>query len=168
VSSLLAAGCEIVAAVRSAERFLELKRALPADASIDAVIGDLATAAGVAVRRAALRRPQRTARRARQQRRPSRFLAARHRRRTAGDGRSEPMSPPFVLSQLVLPKFAQRRPRRDSGFRRHRRVRTLKMPEDLTSTQPFTASASSALYAQSKLLPILFTSALAAVSTAAP
>jgi NAD(P)-dependent dehydrogenase (short-subunit alcohol dehydrogenase family) len=68
---------------------------------------------------------------------------------------------PFVLTSALLPQL------RASGGRVvqvasdvHRRVKTLALPEALLSTAPFTAAESSLLYAQSKLLGVLFTKAL--------
>jgi NAD(P)-dependent dehydrogenase (short-subunit alcohol dehydrogenase family) len=69
---------------------------------------------------------------------------------------------PFVLTQLLVPRL------REHGGRvvhvasdTHRRVATLRLPDDLVCTEPFTARESSPLYAQSKLLGVLFTKALA-------
>jgi NAD(P)-dependent dehydrogenase (short-subunit alcohol dehydrogenase family) len=69
---------------------------------------------------------------------------------------------PFVLTQLLLPRL------RESGGRvihvasdAHRRVTALRLPDDLVRTESFTAHESSLLYAQSKLLGVLFTKALA-------
>ena len=69
---------------------------------------------------------------------------------------------PFVLTQLLLPRL------RESGGRvvnvasdAHRRVKTLRLPDDLLLGKPFNARESSLLYAQSKLLDVLFSKALA-------
>jgi NAD(P)-dependent dehydrogenase (short-subunit alcohol dehydrogenase family) len=69
---------------------------------------------------------------------------------------------PFVLTHALLPKLRTSRGRivhvaSDS----HRRVTTLSLPDDLVRTTPFSARESSLLYAQSKLLGVLFTKALA-------
>jgi NAD(P)-dependent dehydrogenase (short-subunit alcohol dehydrogenase family) len=69
---------------------------------------------------------------------------------------------PFLLTQLLLPKLQA------SGGRTvqvasdaHRRVTRLVLPDDLVRVDPFSGRESSLLYAQSKLLGILFTKALA-------
>ena len=69
---------------------------------------------------------------------------------------------PFVLTHALLPKLRVSRGRIvHVASDAHRRVTTLSLPDDLVRTTPFSARESSLLYAQSKLLGVLFTKALA-------
>ncbi|APR75291.1 Putative oxidoreductase/Short-chain dehydrogenase [Minicystis rosea] len=69
---------------------------------------------------------------------------------------------PFVLTHALLPKLRASRGRVvHVASDAHRRVSALSLPDDLVRTTPFGARASSLLYAQSKLLGVLFTKALA-------
>jgi NAD(P)-dependent dehydrogenase (short-subunit alcohol dehydrogenase family) len=69
---------------------------------------------------------------------------------------------PFVLTHALLPKLRASKGRVvHVASDAHRRVARLSLPDDLVRAAPFTASESSLLYAQSKLLGVLFTKALA-------
>jgi NAD(P)-dependent dehydrogenase (short-subunit alcohol dehydrogenase family) len=69
---------------------------------------------------------------------------------------------PFVLTQVLVPKLRASQGRIvHVASDAHRRVQQLVLPEDLVRADSFTAHESSFLYAQSKLLGVLFTKALA-------
>ncbi|NOK39293.1 SDR family NAD(P)-dependent oxidoreductase [Corallococcus exercitus] len=69
---------------------------------------------------------------------------------------------PFLLTHALLPKLRASRGRIvHVASDAHRRVTTLSLPDDLVRTAQFSARESSFLYAQSKLLGVLFTKALA-------
>jgi len=69
---------------------------------------------------------------------------------------------PFVLTHALLPKLRESRGRIvHVASDAHRSVATLALPDDLVQTPRFSARESSFMYAQSKLLGVLFTKALA-------
>jgi NAD(P)-dependent dehydrogenase (short-subunit alcohol dehydrogenase family) len=69
---------------------------------------------------------------------------------------------PFVLTRALLPKLRASRGRIvHVASDVHRRVTTLSLQDALVRTTPFSARESSLRYAQSKLLGVLFTKALA-------
>ena len=161
VSALTAAGCDVVAVVRSAARFDALKATLPTRGKLDLVVGDLGMAAGVAAVGATLAA------------RPGTIdvlinNAGVHAfsQRITGDGLPVMVAvnhvAPFVLTHALLPRLRESQGRIvNVASDAHRRVKTLSLPDDLTSTSPFGAVASSQLYSRSKLLSVLFTRALA-------
>ena len=161
VSILAVAGCDVVAIVRSAARFDALRASLPVGDKVDVVVGDLGVVNGVAAVGAAL-----AARSG-----PINVLinnAGVHAfsQQVTGDGLPLMVAvnyvAPFVLTHALLPKLRQSQGRVvNVASDAHRRVKTLTLPDDLTSTSPFGAAASSLLYSRSKLLPVLFTKALA-------
>jgi NAD(P)-dependent dehydrogenase (short-subunit alcohol dehydrogenase family) len=87
--------------------------------------------------------------------------------RTTVDGLPEMVAvnylAPWLLTGTVLPALRRARSARvvtvaSEASRRHG---TLRMPDDLTDTEPFTALQSSPIYGKTKLLDIMFTAVLA-------